>query len=96
MDKLFKDIRYGSRMLFRTPVVSLAAILTISLAIGGITLVAGGVYVVILRGLPFEDAERIYHIGRIDITEEQSNLDTPIHDYLDWRAQQTTFEDLAA
>ena len=51
MAELFKDIRYGSRMLLGTPMASLAAILTIGLAIGGITLAASGVYGVILRGL---------------------------------------------
>ncbi len=95
MSELFKDISYGSRMLFRTPVVSLAAILTIGLAIGGITLVAGGVYVVILRGLPFEDGDRLMRLSQL-APSGGSLRDLRIHDYVSWRERQTSFDGLAA
>ncbi len=95
MAELFKDIRYGSRMLLRTPVVSLAAILTIGLAIGGITLVAGGVYGVILRGLPFEDGDRLMRLSQLAPTGG-SRRNLRVHDYVSWRERQTSFEGLAA
>ena len=95
MAELFKDISYGSRMLLRTPVVSLAAILTICLAIGGITLVASGVYGVMLRGLPFEDGDRLMRLYQLAPTGGfRRNL--RIHDYVSWRERQTSFEGLAA
>ena len=95
MAELFKDIRYGSRMLLRTPVVSLAAILTIGLAIGGITLVAGGVYGIILRGLPFEDGDRLMRLSQLAPTGG-SRRNLRVHDYVSWRERQTSFEGLAA
>ncbi len=95
MAELFKDIRYGSRMLLRTPVVSLAAILTIGLAIGGITFVAGGVYGLILRGLPFEDGDRLMRLSQLAPTGG-SRRNLRVHDYVSWRERQTSFEGLAA
>jgi len=95
MAELFKDIRYGSRMLLRTPVVSLAAILTIGLAIGGITLVASGVYGVMLRGLPFEDGDRLMRLYQLAPTGGFPR-NPRIHDFVSWRERQTSFEGLAA
>ena len=95
MAEFFRDVRSGSRALFRTPVVSLAAILTIGLAIGGITLEASGVYGMLLRGLPFEDGDRLMSLRQIASTDGAiRNL--RIHDYLSWRERQTSFEGLAA
>ena len=96
MNSIIRDFRYGLRMLWNNPGVSAIAVIALGLGIGVTATMFSIVYGAMMRGLPFEDAERILHIGRVDITEEQSNMDTPIHDYLDWRAQQTTFEDLGA
>ncbi len=92
---LFKDVRYGTRMLLKTPVVSLAAVLTIGLGIGGIALVAAGVYGMMLRGLPVEDGDRVMRVyGTVVATGEGRAI--PIHDLVDWQAQQSSFEELAA
>ena len=82
-------------MLLKTPVVSLAAILTIGLGIGGITLVFSGVYGVMLRGLPFEDGDRFVRVSQT-VLSDGSRRTVSIHDYVDWREQQASFEDLAA
>lgn len=48
---------------------------------------------IVFRGLPFEDGQRLYHLGQ---TVPNGTRDVPLHDFVDWRAQQTSFEDLAA
>src|SRR5215469_1740515 len=59
MGGLFQDLRYGSRMLARNPSVTLVMVLTLALAIGATTAIFSVVYGVLLRSLPYPNADRI-------------------------------------
>ena len=59
MDGLVHDIRYAFRLLTRAPAFALAAILTLALGIGANVAVFSVVYGVLLRPLPFRDADRL-------------------------------------
>jgi predicted permease len=96
MGTFWSDIRYGIRMLFKTPVLSLAAITTIALGVGLTTHTFSVVYGSVLKGLPYEGADRLISIDRNNVSEGFENMSAPIHDFVDWRAQQTLFDDLAA
>jgi putative ABC transport system permease protein len=96
MGTLWSDIRYGIRMLLRTPVLSLAAVTTIALGIGLTTHTFSVVYGAVLKGLPYEGADRLVNIDRTNPSEGFFDMSAPIHDFVDWREQQTVFEDLAA
>ena len=53
------------------------------------------VYGGILRGLPFEEAERIMHLERSNVEREITSMEVTQHDFADWRSQQRSFSGLA-
>ncbi|MCH8145427.1 MAG: ABC transporter permease [Gemmatimonadetes bacterium] len=95
MNDFWKDLRYGLRMLAKTPGASLVAIVTIALGIGGVTYTFSAVYGIMMRGLPFEGGDRLMSISQYVVADDITR-NAPIHDYVDWREQQSAFEDLAA
>jgi predicted permease len=65
MSGLFQDVRYAFRSLRRTPALTLTLILTLGLGIGGTTAIFTVVYGVLLRPLPFPDADRVVRLCEV-------------------------------
>jgi putative ABC transport system permease protein len=59
MGSFWQDLRYGARTLLKNPGFTLIAMITLSLGIGANTAVFSVVYGVLLKPLPYKDAERI-------------------------------------
>jgi putative ABC transport system permease protein len=59
MGSLWQDLRYGARTLLKNPGFTLIAVITLSLGIGANTAVFSVVYGVLLKPLPYKNAERI-------------------------------------
>ena len=96
MDGFRQDVRYGVRMLFKNPGASAISILALTLGIGVTATMYSIVYGIMLRGLPFEESEKIISVARTIPSLGIDRTWVPIHDYLDWRAEQSNFEQLAA
>jgi predicted permease len=96
MTTLLADIRVGLRMLIKTPLLSLIAILTVGLGVGLTTHTFSTVYGTILRGVPVPGEERLMHIDTNRLELGAESMEMSIHDFEDLRAQQTSFEDVAA
>ena len=94
MDTLIKDIRFGVRGLLKRPAFTAILILTLALGIGATTSIFSIVNAVILRRLPYQNADRIVAIEEFGLGGTKSQV-TPAN-FLDWRAQNTVFEHLAA
>src|SRR5947208_12729850 len=96
MTTFLHDIRYGLRMLLKHKGFSAVAILTLALGIGANTAIFSLVNGVLLRPLPFPDAERIVYIEgknpQAGITE--SNIS--FLDFTDWSQQTDLFASTAA
>ncbi|NNM07066.1 MAG: hypothetical protein HKO65_18380, partial [Gemmatimonadetes bacterium] len=90
------DLRFGIRMLVKTPLLSSVAILTIGLGVGLTTHTFSSVYGTILRGVPVPGEERLTFIGENRLELGITEMEMSIHDFEDLRAQQTSFEDVAA
>lgn len=95
LEDLFADLRSGLRQLLRNPVVSSICVLTLALGIGANTAIFSVVHAVLLRSLPFKNADRL-----VDLTEyksrgvDQGGASYP--SYLAWKEQNTVFEETAA
>ncbi len=91
---LLHDVRYAVRQLRNAPAFSLTAILTLALGIGANTAIASAVYAVLLRSLPFQNADRLVLIKE---THPQAGIVAAgASDVQDWRAQSKSFERIAA
>jgi len=62
-DEMFQDLRYGVRMLLKSPAFTLAAILSLAIGIGANTALFSVVNAVLWRPLPYPNAERLVRVG---------------------------------
>ena len=94
MDSIIKDIRYGVRGLLKHPGFTAIVVITLALGIGASTAIFSVVDSVLLRRLPYRNAERIVAIQ--EVSPEGKRIQTTSGNFLDWRAQNTVFEHLSA
>jgi predicted permease len=94
MDTLLQDIRYGLRMLARSPGFTAVAVLTLALGIGANTAIFSVVNAVFLRPLPYPDADRLAVINESSKPMPEGPISYP--NFLDWQAQNQVFDRMAA
>jgi predicted permease len=94
METLAQDLRYGLRQLRRNPGFTMVAVLTLALGIGANTAIFSVVNAVLIRPLPYPHASRLTWISQ-EIRELKAEIAAGA-DYLDWREQNHTFDDMAA
>jgi predicted permease len=85
----------GIRSLRKEPVSAVIACITLALGIGLCTIAFSLVYGVFLRGLDVPEPDRLTLIYRANPSRDQDQMWVTVHDFHDWRAQQTSFESLA-
>jgi predicted permease len=95
MDSILKDIRYGVRMLIKNPGLAVISVIALTLGIGLTTTMFSIVYGALYRGLPFEEPKRLLHLERSNLAEDIESMEVTIHDFMDWREQQTSFTGIA-
>jgi predicted permease len=95
MGKLLQDLRYGARMLVKNPGFALVVILTLALGIGVNTTIFSVVNAVLLRPLPYEDANRLMTAWGSKDMGPQKRTAVSYPDFADWRDQTQSFEQLA-
>jgi putative ABC transport system permease protein len=95
LEEFWQDLRYGARMLLKTPGFTAAAALTLALGVGANTAVFSVIYATLLKPLPYPEAERIYK-SELYIPERSLSVPGRIQDYLEWRKADTAFSAVAA
>ena len=95
METLFRDIRYGIRSLLKRPGFTAVALIALTLGIGANTAIFSLVNAVLLRPLPFAEPDRlVWMFGNVRNGTNRASV-SPL-DFLDYRKQNTTFEEFAA
>ena len=92
MEILSQDIRYALRALARQPGFALVAALTLALGIGATTSIFSVIEAVVLRPLPWPDADRLVMIHGTRGDDREGGV--VYLDYLDWRAEARAFEEM--
>ncbi len=95
METFLQDVRYGARVLAKHKAFTFVAVLTLALGIGANTAIFSVVNELLLRPLPFRDAERLVMLWEVSPNGRRQNT-TSRANYLGWREQSTSFEEMAA
>ncbi|MGB7922683.1 MAG: ABC transporter permease [Pyrinomonadaceae bacterium] len=99
LETMWQDLRYGMRVLAKSPVFTTVAVMSLALGIGANTAIFSVVNGLLLRPLPYPDSERITHVWHTPPQESFPGMDrfsaSPAN-YLDWKSQSNSFEQMAA
>ena len=94
METFLQDVRYGVRMLLKTPGFTTVAIIALALGIGANSAIFSVVNAVLLRPLPFNDPDRLAWVSE---RMPKGDFDAiPAPDFLEWQEQNHVFEDAGA
>ena len=96
MENLIQDIRYGIRMLLKSPGVSVVATIALALGIGANTAIFSVVNAVLLKPLPFPNSDSLMAIFETDQQRGQLRGTYSYPNFFDLRTQNTVFEHVAA
>jgi predicted permease len=93
IEDLIQDVRHGARVLRKNLGFTVVAVFTLGLGIGANTAIFSVVNAVMLRPLPYPDADRLVLLN--ETAENRGRLDmmsVSWQDYLDWRQQARSFQ----
>jgi putative ABC transport system permease protein len=95
LEDLLQDLRYGARMLRRSPGFAATAVLTLALGIGACTAIFSVVNSVLLRPLPFPEPDRVVVFNETLLGRSQ-DFRVSSGTFHDWQKQAQSFESIAA
>jgi predicted permease len=93
---MWYDIRYAIRCLRSAPTFTIVALTVLSLAIGASTAIFSIVDAVALRGLPYDESERLVQVGTVNRRTGTFGSYQPPQNFADWQARQDVFVAMAA
>jgi predicted permease len=99
MQTLVQDLRHAIRVLRKTPGFTLSAVVVLALGIGANTAIFSVINTVLLRPLPFPEAEnlvRVWHVPPQNSFPGIKLFSASPANYIDWRSQNHVFDGMAA
>ncbi len=96
MFNVLKDLQLAGRLLLKSPGYAVVVAFTLALAIGANTIIFSFADLFLLRPLPLGDPSRTVTLYSVDTQRGLMRARTSLPDFIDWRAQTTAFEDMAA
>ena len=95
MTSVIQDLRYGFRSLVKSPGFTVVAVLTLALGVGANAAIFSVLRAVVLRDLPYHDADRIAVMWTKNIRQNLPDGSSYLN-FRDWKEQSKTFEQMAA
>src|SRR3712207_4878083 len=95
METFLQDVRYGARVLAKNKAFTAVAVLTLALGIGANTAIFSVVNDLLLRPLPYSDADRVVMLWEVTPSGRRMN-NTSRANFRAWREQGASFEGMAA
>jgi predicted permease len=92
---LLQELRFALRSLARTPWFTATCVLMLAAGLGLSMYMFGAINGFVLKPMPFMDADRLMYVGYEERTDPGDEEQIPLHDFVELRAVQTQFEDLA-
>jgi putative ABC transport system permease protein len=96
MSTLLQDIRFGLRMLAKSPGITAVAVVAMALGIGANTSIFTTVNALLLHPFPFEHLERIVAVWETAPKQNEGHAAVAPADFRDFREQSHSFDELAA
>src|SRR5439155_3304191 len=95
LEDLGQDLRYGFRLLRKSPGYALVVVLTLALGVGANTAIFSVVDAVLLRPLPYGEPDRLVLVYAQNPDRSIPRFSVSYADWIDWRAQNRVFTDIA-
>ena len=95
MANFFQDLRFGLRALVKHPAYAAVAILTLGLGVGANAAIFSVLRAVVLRDLPYHDADRMAVLWTRNIRQNLPDGSSYLN-FRDWKAQTRAFQQMAA
>ena len=94
---MLTDLRNAVRALRASPGFTVVALIVLTLGIGATTAIFSVVDAVVLRGLPFDEADRLVAVTETNLAAGDTfGSSVAPQNLMDWKARQDVFEGLAA
>jgi putative ABC transport system permease protein len=94
-EDLVQDVRYGARMLCRTPGFTAVAVLTLALGIGANTAIFSVVYAVLLKPLPFARSGELFNVFQAQPSDGIARTGLSFANFADLRDRSRAFTEMA-
>jgi predicted permease len=95
MQTFWQDLRYGARMLRKQPGFTLIAVITLALGIGANTTIFSVINSLLLKPIPFPDADRLVLVWQTQANDPKSRNIISAPNYQDWQRQNDVFANMA-
>ena len=96
MEILWQDLRQGARSLVKQPTFTIVAVIALALGVGANTAIFSVVHAVLLRSLPYRDADRLATVWENNRKRGNDQNVINMGNFFDWKEQNRVFEDMAA
>ena len=96
MERLWQDLQYSFRTLWKKPSFTIVAIVTLALGIGANAAIFSMVNGMLFRSLPYPKADRLVMVWETNQRRKWDMMYPSFPNFADWRDQNTVFEDMAA
>src|SRR5689334_19219057 len=96
MGHVLRDLQHGVRLLTRKPGFAAVAIITLALGIGANTAIFTVAHALLLTPLPYTNPDELVLVNENNFSRGWSSFSVSAPDFVDWRAQNTSFAGLAA